>query len=132
MIRWLLIILIVLPAACSSTPTANEPSREHCKPGESCTVTGRLQLFQGEPAWASILETGGTCVKLALPDNFYVNAGSWRGKTVTVTGRAFLQPSTEGALSWYAEGERRLAAGICDHGLGLYVQTLSAGRLVWP
>jgi hypothetical protein len=132
MIRWLLIILILLPAACSSTPVADKSSRQHCKPGESCTVTGRLQLFQGEPAWASIVETEGTCVKLALPDDFYANAASWRSKTVTVIGRAFLQPSTEGALSWYAEGDRRLAAGICDHGLGLYVQTLSSGRLVWP
>lgn len=109
-----------------------------CVAGGTCTLGGKLELFPGEPAGAAILSDGGVCAKLALPDGFYADPlrKQWNGKVVKVEGRTFTQPNTEtelGVLSWYAEKDRKLATGMCDHGLGIYVDTLrSTSGGVWP
>lgn len=109
-----------------------------CMAGDTCVLRGELELFPGEPAGAAILSDGGVCAKLALPDGFYVDPlhNQWSGKVVTVEGRTFTQPNMEtelGVLSWYAEKDRKLAAGMCDHGLGIYVDTLrSSSGAAWP
>lgn len=98
---------------------------------------GTLELFPGEPAGAAILSYRGHCVKLALPDAFYADPlrRQWHNKAVFLEGRGFAQPNTEpemGVLSWYSERDRKLATGMCDHGLGLYVNILrSSSGQTW-
>jgi hypothetical protein len=109
-----------------------------CSAGATCTLGGKLQLFPGEPAGAAILADNGRCAKLALPDAFYTAPlrQQWHNKVVEVQGRAFAQPNTEtdlGVLSWFSEKDRKLATGMCDQGLGIYVDTLrSASGQAWP
>ncbi|MCE4369704.1 hypothetical protein [Xanthomonas hortorum] len=109
-----------------------------CSPGAACTLGGKLQLFPGEPAGAAILTDSGQCAKLALPDAFYADPlhQRWHDRVVEVQGRAFAQPDTEtdlGVLSWFSEQDRKLATGMCDHGPGVYVETLrSASGQAWP
>lgn len=111
---------------------------EACAAGATCKLGGKLQLFPGEPAGAAILSDGDHCAKMALPDAFYADPlrERWHNKAVVVEGRAFAQPNTQtdlGVLSWYAEKDRKLATGMCDQGLGIYVDTLrSASGLTWP
>lgn len=109
-----------------------------CTAGATCTLGGTLQLFPGEPAGAAVLAKNGQCAKLALPDGFYADPlrQQWHNQVVEVQGRAFVQPNTEtdlGVLSWYSEKDRKLATGMCDHGTGIYVDTLrSASGQTWP
>lgn len=109
-----------------------------CTAGATCTLGGRLLLFPGEPAGAAALSNKGQCAKLALPDGFYTAPlrQQWHNQVVEVHGRVFAQPHTEtdlGVLIWYSEKDRRLATGICDHGPGIYVDTLhSASGQTWP
>lgn len=109
-----------------------------CAAGVTCSLGGKLQLFPGEPAGAAVLTDNGQCAKLALPDGFYTAPlrQQWNDKLVEVQGRAFAQPNTEtdmGVLSWFSEKDRKLATGMCDHGPGIYVDTLrSASGLTWP
>ncbi|MFC3655412.1 hypothetical protein FZ025_14710 [Xanthomonas hyacinthi] len=98
-------------------------------------VEGRLALHQGEPAWAAILKAGDKCAKLALPDSFYIDAKNWKEKKVRVVGRAFQQPEMamdDGVMFWYAEKERKLAFGMCDGGIGIYVESMRANGKEWP
>ncbi|WAC64026.1 hypothetical protein OVA13_04385 [Pseudoxanthomonas sp. SL93] len=100
-------------------------------------MEGELQLHAGEPAWVAVLQSGNKCAKLALPDSFYSDAEQWRGKKVSVSGRAFQQPSFEQSGDavpfWYTEKDRKLALGVCDDGIGLYVESMrsQAGK-AWP
>ncbi|MCX7564391.1 hypothetical protein OS176_12765 [Xanthomonadaceae bacterium XH05] len=134
-------LLTFLLAALLLTGCANGIKRggfDTCAASSTCTLKGKLELFPGEPAGAAVLSSSDLCAKLALPDGFYTKPlrERWHKKTVEVEGRAFLQPNTEtdiGVLSWYAEKDRKLATGMCDHGLGIYVDTLrSASGEAWP
>ncbi len=97
-------------------------------------MEGKLQLYAGEPAWAAVLGSGDRCAKLALPDGFYADAKQRNGQRVRVLGHAFEQPafdeSNEMTVLWYTEQDRKLARGICDHGTGVYVESmrLKSGR----
>lgn len=109
-----------------------------CTAESACKLEGRLHLIPGEPAGAAFVSSGTHCFKLALPDAFYSDPlhKQWNEQMVTVEGAAFSQPSAEtemGVLSWYAERDRKLATGICDHGLGIYVEHLhSESGNTWP
>ncbi|WP_162125647.1 hypothetical protein [Pseudoxanthomonas wuyuanensis] len=104
----------------------------------TCALEGKLYLHPGEPAGAALLLSGEECAKLALPDFFYADPvrKKWNGKKVKVVGRAFLQPGIDsdgdGVLMWYAERDRKLALGMCDGGMGIYVISLEASGEVWP
>ena len=111
---------------------------DSCVPGSTCTLEGKLELFPGQPAGAAVLSDGNQCAKLALPDGFYADPlrQRWHKKAVRLEGRAFAQPNAEtdmGVLSWYAQEDRKLATGMCDQGLGIYVDTLqSTSGEAWP
>lgn len=111
---------------------------DSCTAESACKLEGRLHLVPGEPAGSAVVSSGDHCFKLALPDAFYSDPlhKRWNEQMVTVEGAAFSQPSAEtemGVLSWYAERDRRLATGICDHGLGIYVENLrSESGKTWP
>lgn len=127
----------LLLAGCAHDDLARD-GFDSCVAGGACTLGGNLQLFPGEPAGAAILTYKGRCAKLALPDTFYTDPlrQQWNNQVVEVHGRAFAQPDTEtdlGVLSWFSEKDRKLATGMCDHGLGVYVDTLrSAPGRTWP
>jgi hypothetical protein len=100
-------------------------------------MTGRLTLHSGEPVAAALLEFDGQCAKLALPDGFYSHLQQWDGQLVTLSGRAFKQPTfdeSDGQLTlWYSELDRKLPLGMCDQGLGIYVDSMkSASGEMWP
>lgn len=133
-------LLPVLPVALLLAGCAYNIARggfEACSAGAACTLGGKLQLFPGEPAGAAILTDNGQCAKLALPDAFYTDPlrQQWHNRIVEVQGRAFAQPNTEtdlGVLSWFSERDRKLATGMCDQGMGVYVDTLrSASGQAW-
>lgn len=135
-VRRLLIIPLaaLLLAGCAHDELARD-GFDSCEAGNTCTLGGNLQLFPGEPAGAAILTHNGRCAKLALPDAFYTDPlrKQWNNQVVEVHGRAFAQPNTEtdlGVLSWFSEKDRKLATGMCDHGLGVYVYALrsTSGR----
>lgn len=125
-------------SACSTlTHPVDDTSIEACRVGMSCIVTGELRLHQGQPAWAALVVAGDTCAKLALPDSFYVAAKQWNGSIVEVTGKAFQQPdfdeSTGMVMLWYAERDRKLSLGMCDGGVGIYVDSMrSRNGNSWP
>jgi hypothetical protein len=107
--------------------------------GVSRTREGRTGERKGtEVVCQAILTVDGRCAKLALPDEFYTDPlrQQWNNQVAEVHGRAFVQPNTEtdfGVLSAYSEKDRKLAIGMCDHGLGFYVDTLrSASGRTWP
>lgn len=108
-----------------------------CVVGATCMLGGKFQLFPGEPAGAAVLTDKGQCAKLALPDEFYTDPlrQQWNDQMVEVQGRVFAQPSPDtelGVITWFSEKDRKLATGICDHGLGIYVDTLrSASGETW-
>lgn len=125
--------------ACSTLPrlSVSTASIDACIAGTTCVVSGELRLHQGEPAWAALVVAGDKCAKLALPDDFYTDAGRWNGTAVEVVGEAFEQPdfdrSSELIVLWYLERDRKLSLGVCDGGVGIYVHSLRSrnGRL-WP
>lgn len=136
--RWLLVTFVVTSfglTACAHNRGSVQFSE--CVAGKECTLEGTLRLHAGEPAWAAILESDDKCAKLALPDEFYADARQWNGKKVTVSGRAFGQPGDDGSdgtvLFWYTERDRKLAMGMCDQGMGIYVNSMQSrsGRK-WP
>lgn len=135
-IRLLVSIALVLgSSACVHREDVKQPFG--CVAGQTCTVEGRLNLFAGEPVWIALVESGHSCVKLALPDKFYSDAKQWDGKKVQVIGQAFQQMSFDEsngvATLWYTEQDRKIALGMCDHGLGIYVESMrsKAGK-EWP
>lgn len=100
-------------------------------------MTGKLSLLAGQPAWASILQNGRTCYKLALPDDFYDQASRWDGKVVNVRGDAFEQSDQndpDQVLMWFEYRGRRMSMGACDHGTAIYVTEIAGAqrRLSWP
>ena len=123
-------------AACHHA-SRREIAFDTCVAGQVCTLSGRLELHAGQPAWAALLISGKTCAKLALSDDFYDEARHWDQSEVSVTGRAFKQPAADessGMITlWYTEKERKLAMGMCDGGIGVYVNTIRgrSGRS-WP
>ncbi|MDH5821557.1 hypothetical protein QFW77_00920 [Luteimonas sp. RD2P54] len=127
-------VALVMLAGCAHSGSTGSASL--CEAGQSCALTGRLALHEGEPATAAVLDVDGTCAKLALPDGFKDALRTWNGQTVSVQGRAFVQPSFEVAgevVLWYAEQGRQVPLGVCDHGIGVFVDTVSlpSGE-VWP
>lgn len=133
-------VLAIVAIACCLSACAHQqemPSLGSCAAGTQCEMEGELQLHAGEPAWAAVLESGGKCAKLALPDSFYADAGQWRGEKVNVSGRAFQQPdfdqSGDAVPLWYTEQDRKLALGMCDDGIGIYVESMrSRTGKAWP
>jgi hypothetical protein len=136
--RQLLTLLLVAFLFVGCSHGIERGGFDACAAGSPCTLEGMLQLFPGEPAGAAVLSDGDRCAKLALPDAFFVDPlrKQWHSKAVVAEGRAFAQPNYQtelGVLSWYAEKDRKLATGMCDHGPGIYVDTLrSASRETWP
>jgi len=129
------LLIFVLPCilglvACVAKTQGMVPFNT-CVAGEVCTLKGKLELHAGQPAWAALLVSGKECAKLALPDDFYSDARLWDQSEVSVTGRAFKQPADNEksgiATLWYTEKERKLAMGMCDGGIGLYVDTVRSG-----
>lgn len=124
-------------SACVSSPSRSD-GFDVCTAGQECTAEGVLSLHAGQPpAWVALLEVDDKCAKLALPDEFYRDRQQWDGKKVTVTGRAFVQPSfdeSNGMVTlWYTERDRKLALGMCDHGIGIYVESMrSSSGTEWP
>lgn len=138
--RLLILAFVVAQSLPGCTSPLHRNEKHHfdtCVAGQECTVRGRLVLHAGQPAWAALLVAGNDCAKLALPDSFYIDADKWGESEVVVTGRAFKQPSfdeSDGTVTlWYTEKERKLAMGMCDDGIGVYVESMrsSAGRS-WP
>lgn len=132
----LLLITIFTPMVASLGCVHDLRSEQFdtCVFGSECVLEGKLSLNPGAPAWAALLEAGDQCAKLALPDSFYADANKWDGKKVMVRGRAFRQPGMAvegGVLFWYKEKERKLAFGMCDGGIGVYVESIrsSSGEL---
>lgn len=135
MLKIILLAILSMPS-CSSI---NEHDDElmSCEIGKTCNISGVLNLRQGEPAWASLLESERSCTKLALPDDFYTNSRDWQGLEVIVIGIAFKQPTfdeTNGDIVlWYKEKDRKLAVGMCDSGIGIYVTSIkSLSGKTWP
>lgn len=137
------LLILVLVASCSmwacSTLTLpiDATSIEACRAGTTCVVSGELRLHQGAPAWAALVVAGNQCAKLALPDDFYAAAKQWNGSVVKVTGQAFEQPdfdqSTGLIMLWYTERDRKLSLGMCDGGVGIYVDSMrSRSGRAWP
>lgn len=135
----LFIVYVSSLSACIGPP-ARGGTFDDCFIGQDCVIDGKLSLYAGQPpAWVALLEVGGQCGKLALPDSFFEDEKQrqyWNGVRITVTGRTFLQPrfdESEGvATLWYTEGGRKLALGMCDGGIGIYVDSMRSrqGR-VW-
>ena len=127
----------VVSACAMSTARDDAASIEACHAGSTCSVTGEMQLHQGQPAWVALVVAGDKCAKLALPDEFYIESKGWNGAAVEVTGGAFEQPdfdeSTGMVMLSYTERDRQLSLGMCDGGIGIYVDTIRArdGRS-WP
>lgn len=137
----LLILAFVVAGSISACSTLTRPidaaSIEACRAGMSCVVSGQLRLHQGQPAWAALVVAGDKCAKLALPDDFYAAAKQWNGSVVEVTGQAFEQPdfdeSTGLVMLWYTERDRKLSLGMCDGGVGIYVDSMrSRSGRAWP
>jgi hypothetical protein len=130
-------LTIVAVVACGLSACAHQQDATQlgsCDAGTECAMEGKLQLHAGEPAWAAVLESGDKCAKLALPDGFYLDAEQWNGKRVSVSGSAFEQPTFDESngtvMLWYTERDRKLALGMCDHGIGIYVESMrsSSGK----
>lgn len=123
-----------LVSACA-TPSPRDEVFGACAPGGECSLTGTLTFHAGQPpAWIAHLEAGGKCAKLALPDDFYENEQlrrRWSGKKVIATGDALSQPrfdeSDGQATLWYEEGDRKIAMGMCDQGVVIFVQEMRSG-----
>lgn len=129
-------ICLLFSQGCVTLPnSADNASIEACQPGEYCAITGRLRLHPGQPAWAALVVAGDDCAKLALPDSFYADASQWDDAYVQVTGTAFAPPlfdDSELIALWYTEGDRKLALGMCDGGIGIYVDSMRSRRgRVW-
>lgn len=117
--------------SCASAPHLGKGQfLDGCVPTQRCTLVGRLELYAGQPAWASLLKSGGECAKLALPDDFYGSAATWNGRRVVVVGRAFQQPGVDqgggNVVLWYTEKGRKLSMGMCDGGVGIYVDSITS------
>lgn len=130
-----LLVLVLLVCFLSSCESASlKAESKECLVGQKCVLDGKLSLHAGQPpAWVANLDLGGKCAKLALPDDFYEmkeNVAKWDGVQVLVVGRAFLQPgfddSSGEAKLWYMEGDRKIAMGMCDHGVGIYVESMTS------
>lgn len=137
----LLIVFFVVACAMSACTVSGKRgdalSIDACKVGSACVVTGELRIHPGQPVWGALVVSGDRCVKLALPDDFYTEAKPWNGSAVEVGGQAFEQPAFDDSsgiiMLWYTERDRKVSLGMCDGGVGLYVDTMRARKgLSWP
>ena len=133
--RLLVIFLSCLSVGCSTTAVTSD--RKECRDGDSCSVTGVLKVFPGQPVWGVIVNLPDkTCAKIAFPGEVFPGIQELQGKVVTVQGDSFNQPPAQidGVFYvWYEERGRRLPFGVCDGGVGIYATKLTQGRKVrWP
>lgn len=117
----------LLLGACAGFSSNSQAVK--CEAGLQCEFHGKLSVFHGEPASVVTVDSSQVCVKLALPENYAQNLDAWNGKDVSVYGVAFDQfhdPST--AMTWFSYKGRKVGMGVCDHGLGIYVESMSEHR----
>ena len=118
-----LAVALAALAGCVHNPATTPVA---CTVGSSCSIEGRLTLHPGEPASAAIVESGNTCFKVALPEDFYVGSKDWNGNNIKVTGRSFQQRTfnDDEAVLWYSEQDRKLAMGMYGQGLDIYADSM--------
>ncbi len=128
-----LILLFGLPGCAYRRHVAQPAS---CDSEQNCIIEGKLNFFAGHPPLMVLEGSNNVCYKLALPDFFYASSQKWDGKKVRVFGKAFQQPrfdQTGGAATlWYLERDRKVVMGICDQGMGIYVESMKSNSdLQW-
>jgi hypothetical protein len=100
-----------------------ENAQSSCEIGGSCAREGVLTIHRGVPASVGVLESGGSCLALALPEKSYAQYARWNGATIRATGRIFSQAAAQNVTSYKLE-DRWVAAGVCETGRILYVDRL--------
>lgn len=120
-----LIVFVFVVSACAARHLSD--SFHACAAGERCMLRGTLELYQGAQAWAALLISGDGCAKLALPEDFYEHYDKCDMVDVEVIGKGFVQPSFAPAgqiVLWYTEQGRKVARGMCDGGIGVFVWSI--------
>ena len=94
-----------------------------CSVGGECTVQGELQIYRGLPTSTGVVRLNTDCWLLALPMDVWLKYDSWNKKHVIVTGEAFSNLAASDVI-WFGVRDRRVAVGICDSPIVIYVNTI--------
>lgn len=127
--RLLISSILGLAVVACTTVALKQDDPEGCIDNKECSVAGVLSFYPAQPpSWIALLEEDNRCVKLAFPDYFFDDdrlRRRWGRGHVTVVGEAFRQPEFDEAdgtaTLWYTENDRKVGLGMCDGGLGIFV-----------
>lgn len=109
--------------ACTDARTTTGSKQFECKVDEQCILSGRLILHRGVPANAAVLEQGDNCLPLALDASIFSNFNAWNRRYVRVEGGGYSPPDIEG-LMWYEFRGRKMAKGVCDRPVTIFVDRI--------
>ena len=94
-----------------------------CSVGSECTVQGELQIYRGLPTATGVIRLKTDCWLLALPMDVWLKYNEWNKKKVIVTGEAFSNLAASDVI-WFEVRDRRVAVGICDSPIVIYVKRI--------
>jgi hypothetical protein len=98
-----------------------------CSVGSECTVQGELQIYRGLPTSTGVIRLKTDCWLLALPMGVWLKYDEWNKKHVIVTGEAFSNLAASDVI-WFEVRDRRVAVGICDSPIVIYVKSIKMER----
>jgi hypothetical protein len=94
-----------------------------CSVGSSCTVQGELEIYRRLPTSTGVIRLKTDCWLLALPTDVWLKYDEWNRKNVIVIGEAFSNLAASDVI-WFEVRDRRVAVGICDSPLVIYVKSI--------
>ena len=123
----MLVFPLILLSAVLATDPANAAT-ESCQPDAQCSLTGRIEVISGGSESVGVMDMPGGCVAAALPQRIYRDYRRWYGKTVTITGTAYLQPGFPVGVISYQVRDRMVATGACSSKIVIYVDKIKLVR----
>ncbi len=122
--RIVVFVIGVLLSTWSYPATVTDASTD-CSVGRECTVQGELQIYRRLPTSTGVIRLKTDCWLLALPKDVWLNYDRWNGKKVIVTGEAFSNLAASDVI-WFEVRDRRVAVGICDSPIVIYVKRIQS------
>jgi hypothetical protein len=122
----LLFGVLLLSGALAAYPA--NAATESCQADALCSLTGRIMVISGGSESVGVIDTPNGCVAAALPQPIYRNYRHWNGKTVTITGTAYLQPEFPMGVISYQVRDRMVATGACSSKIVIYVDKIKLVR----
>lgn len=121
--RQIAVFVIGVLLSAWSYPATVRDAPTDCLVGSQCTVQGELQIYRRLPTSTGVIRFETDCWLLALPMDVWLKYDEWNKKKVIVTGEAFSNLAAADVI-WFEVRDRRVAVGICDSPIVIYVKSI--------